>query len=101
MNGEARLASLTHGFAFLVAVCAAITTTILGSIALLWIVAAALDGRWQGVLAFAALSALVAAQIWLFFAALKRRDAGRVSLGTIYLAGSSLPALAFMYAASL
>ncbi len=101
MTGENRIASLMYGLGRLTAVCAAIVSAIIASTALLWLVAGALDGRWQAVASLVALFSLAAVQIWLFFAALKRRDAGQTLVGTLCLLGSTVPTIVFLYVVSL
>jgi hypothetical protein len=101
MNAGARLSSLTYGLAFLIAVCAAIVSALVGLMTLPWLLAGTLDGRWQAVLTFLVWLAFTAAQFQLFRVAPKRRDAGVVSLGAFYLLVSTSPALAFIYVISL
>jgi membrane protein implicated in regulation of membrane protease activity len=101
MKAEARAASIAYGVAFAAAICAALVTVVVGLTFLLFGVAATLDGRWQAALALAAFSALAVMQAWLFWTAPKRRDAGRMSLGTLYLLISVLPALILIYVVTL
>ena len=101
MTQETRLDSITYGFAFLIAICALIVTAIIGSIGVLWMAAAAFDGRWQGVLALFIFSALAAAQGWLVWTAPKRRDAGKAGLGTLLLLISIVPTLVLILVVTL
>jgi hypothetical protein len=96
--GKLKLTAIAHGLTLVLAVCALMTSVVIGAIAFPWLLAGSLDGRWQAMVAFAIWLGLSAAQGWLFLSGIRHHNGARANL---HLLASVLPAVAFIYVVSL